>query len=114
MCELRRSPRRRNAFTLIELLVVMALLLVIAAIGLGYGVFAQDNQHSVTAANAVTGALLNAKQRARHDGVPTGIRLLFGTNGLPPTQCGQIELVQQPEDYNAGQCHGTATPTTTR
>ena len=65
-------PRRRNAFTLIELLVVMVLILVIAAVGLGYIVFGQDNQHSVNGAQAVTGALLNAKQRARRDGLPTG------------------------------------------
>ena len=47
MCNARRLPRRRKAFTLIELLVVMALILAIAAIGIGYVVFGQDNQHSV-------------------------------------------------------------------
>ncbi len=70
-------PRRRDAFTLIELLVVMVLILVIASVGLGYIVFGQDNQHSVNGAQALTGALLNAKQRARRDGLPTGVRILF-------------------------------------
>ncbi len=107
MSVLRCSPPGRKAFTLIELLVVMVLILVIAGLGLGYVVFGQDNQHSVTAANAVTGALLNAKQRARRDGLPTGIRILFGTgkdkNGNPvATFASQVELVQQPEDYTAG------------
>jgi len=98
--------RRRNAFTLIELLVVMVLILVLAALGLGYIVFGQDNQHSVSGAQAVTGALLNAKQRARRDGLPTGIRILFtsGTDvkGRPFTFSSQLELVQQPQDYNLG------------
>ena len=111
MCDVRRRPRRRKAFTLIELLVVMVLILAIAALGIGYVVFGQDNQHSLTGANAVTGALLNAKQRARRDGLPTGIRILFGTgkdkNGNPVAAfAGQIELIQQPEDYNSGQCLG--------
>ena len=99
MCNARRLPRRRKGFTLIELLVVMFMILAIAAIGIGYVVFGQDNQHSVTAANAVTGSLLNAKQRARRDGVPTGIRILFGANG----QASQLVLVQQPDNYTAGQ-----------
>ncbi len=103
-----RSPHGRDGFTLIELLVVMALILVVAAIGLGYVVFGQSNQHSVTAANAVTGALLNARQRHRHDGVPTGIRILLGNNVPNPNWAGQIQLVQQPEDYNAGQCQAAA------
>jgi prepilin-type N-terminal cleavage/methylation domain-containing protein len=98
--------RRRNAFTLIELLVVMVLILVLAALGLGYVVFGQDNQHSVSGAQAVTGALLNAKQRARRDGLPTGIRILFtsGTDvmGRPFTFGSQLQLVQQPQDYNLG------------
>ena len=81
-----RSPRRRVAFTLIELLVVMALILVVTALGIGYVVFGQDNQHSVTAAQAVTGALLNAKRRARRDGRPTGVRILFDPNTKLATQ----------------------------
>ncbi len=113
MCHTRFLPRRRNAFTLIELLVVIALILVIFSLGIGYVVFGQDNQHSVSAAQAVTGAMLNARQRAHRDGVPTGIRILFGTNGLPPTQANQLQLIQQPEDYNAGLCQGSAMPTNT-
>jgi prepilin-type N-terminal cleavage/methylation domain-containing protein len=106
----RSLPRRRDAFTLIELLVVMVLILVLAALGLGYVVFGQDNQHSVSGAQAITGALLNAKQRARRDGQPTGVRILFN-NGL----ASQLQLVQQPDDYNAGQWvggDGVTTPLT--
>jgi prepilin-type N-terminal cleavage/methylation domain-containing protein len=96
----------RTAFTLIELLVVMTLILVIFAVGIGYIVFGQDNQHSVTAAQSITGAMLNAKQRARRDGLPTGIRILFANatdkNGNPAVWASQVQLVQQPEDYTAG------------
>lgn len=49
--------------------------------------------------------------------MPTGIRILFGTandaNGNPvATWAGQIELVQQPEDYNAGTFVSTTAPAT--
>jgi prepilin-type N-terminal cleavage/methylation domain-containing protein len=99
-------PRRRNAFTLIELLVVMILILVIAALGLGYIVFGQDNQHSVNGAQTITGALLNAKQRARRDGLPTGVRIIFtsGTdvNGNSFNFGTQLQLIQEPGPYNTG------------
>ena len=112
MCNARHWPHRRTAFTLIELLVVMALILVIFGLGVGYVVFGQDNQHSVTAANAVTGAFVNNRGRAHRDGLPTGVRLLFGTNGVQPTQVSQLQLIQQPEDYNAGQIAASAGGTT--
>jgi prepilin-type N-terminal cleavage/methylation domain-containing protein len=98
-------PRRRNAFTLIELLVVMVLILVLAALGLGYVVFGQDNQHSVSGAQAITGALLNAKQRARRDGLPTGVRIIFPPPPAPPLAT-QLQLIQEPEYYYAGACTG--------
>src|SRR5665213_233578 len=111
-------PRRRDAFTLIELLVVMVLILVIAALGLGYIVFGQDNQHSVNGAQAITGALLNAKQRARRDGLLTGVRIIFtsGTDvkGNPFNFGTQLQLIQEPGSYNAGTWKtGTGTNTTT-
>ena len=82
MCDARRSPRRRKAFTLIELLVVMALILVIVSLGIGYVVFGQDNQHSMTAAKP-SPAPCSTPEGRRHDGMPTGIRILFGTRGPP-------------------------------
>jgi prepilin-type N-terminal cleavage/methylation domain-containing protein len=113
MYEARLLPRRRTAFTLIELLVVMALILVIFGLGIGYVVFGQDNQHTVVAAQAVTGATLNAKQRARRDGLPTGIRILFApatdVKGNPAIWASQIQFIQQPEDYNAGWCQSDPT-----
>ena len=101
-----RTPTRR-AFTLIEMLVVMALILAIFALGIGYVVFGQDSQHSVTAAQSVTGALLNAKQRARRDLRPTGVRILFDPN---TKLASQLQFIQQPDDYNFGMCTGSLPP----
>ena len=80
MCHARCLPRRRAAFTLIELLVVMALILGITALGIGYVVFGTSHETAVKGAQAVYGALLNARQTARRDSLPTGVRILFGTN----------------------------------
>ena len=38
--------------------------------------------------------MLNAKNRGRRDGVPTGIRILFATNN-GVTQASQLQLIQQ-------------------
>ena len=106
MREPRRSPRRRVAFTLIELLVVMALILVITALGIGYVVFGQDNQHAVTAAQAVTGALLNAKRPRppRRPCRPACASCSTRTTNV--LRRPNLQFIQQPEDYNAGQCNG--------
>jgi prepilin-type N-terminal cleavage/methylation domain-containing protein len=113
MSQARFLPRRRTAFTLIELLVVMALILVIFSLGIGYVIFGQDNQHTVIAAQAVTGAMLNAQGRARRDGRPTGIRILFApatdTKGNAVVWASQLQFIQQPEDYNAGWCQSDPT-----
>ncbi len=110
MCHAHRLPRRRDAFTLIELLVVMALILLITALGIGYVVFGTPHEAAVKGAEVVTGALLNAKQRPRRDSLPTGMRILFGTNGLPGTQANQLQFIQQPENYNQGVCQGNPPP----
>jgi prepilin-type N-terminal cleavage/methylation domain-containing protein len=103
MSDARHPPRRRDAFTLIELIVVMALILAVAAVGIGYAVYGQDNNHSAAAAAMVQGAALNARSRAHLDGKPTGVRILFINN-----QATQLLLIQQPEDYNLGQVSQTA------
>ena len=103
MYEAHRRPR--PAFTLIELLVVMALILAIFALGIGYVVFGRDNEKTVLGAQSVSGAIINARGRARRDGRPTGIRVLFGG----AAQATQFQFIQQPEDYNAGLCTGNPT-----
>ena len=106
MCHARRLPRRRNAFTLIELLVVMALILVIFALGIGYVVFGQDNQHSV---KRRPGRDRRAAQRqaARPPRRPADRHSHPVRHERPPaTQASQLQLIQQPEDYNAGRVPG--------
>lgn len=104
----RHRPQRRSAFTLIELLVVMALILGVTALGIGYVVFSTPHEAAVKGAGFVYGAMVNAKGRARRDSLPTGVRILFGTNG----QATQLQFIQQPEDYNQGVCQGNAPPPT--
>jgi prepilin-type N-terminal cleavage/methylation domain-containing protein len=119
-------------FTLVELLVVIALMIVIAT--LGYlvlpGLF--NNYSRVRAADQVAGWLLSAKQRAKRDGLPTGLRLVYDTdpntgvvvsNG-PLTYGGmtfansrtywirQVQYVQQPEPLVGGRLDSTATGAT--
>ena len=67
---------RRPAVTLIELLVVLALILVLATLGYLLAPTLLDNQQRVGAVDQVSQALLIARQRARRDATPTGLRLL--------------------------------------
>src|SRR5262249_13430237 len=66
----------RPAYTLLELLVVMGIILLLAALGyvLLPGMF--KNYRRVSAVDQVSQWLLTARQRAKRDGVPTGLRLL--------------------------------------
>ena len=90
MCTLQR---RRPAFTLIELLVVIALILVVTAIGVMAIPSVQD-RNMQTGADQLQGWLLIAKQRAKREGLPTGLRFDFTNN-----QATQCVYIQQPDDY---------------
>jgi prepilin-type N-terminal cleavage/methylation domain-containing protein len=95
----RPAPARRPAFTLIELLVVIGIILVLAAITVGY--FVLDHDHAATngGTDRLSGWLLNAKQRAKRDGRATGVRL----NLDPATGfVSELVYVQQPDDYAVG------------
>jgi prepilin-type N-terminal cleavage/methylation domain-containing protein len=95
---------RRGAFTLIELIVVIAIITVIAVIGALLFPRLQDSQKIVRAADRLQGVMLNAKQRAKRDSKPTGVRILLD----PKTnQATQLQYVQQPDYYTTGQCLGT-------
>ncbi len=110
----KREPRR--AFTLIELLVVMGIILLIAT--LGYLTFPNISSRTmVDAANRVQGWLLAAKQMAKRDGRPTGVRLIVSNLPIdnildtqqPPAKvfATKMQFVQQPDDF-VGPMNGTA------
>lgn len=102
---------RRQAFTLIELLVVMS---IVALIGtLGYMFFpSMSSRTMVDAANRVQGWLLAAKQQAKRDNRPTGIRFLvsaaatvqtpMSSGALVPSNdsvVNTLRYIQQPDDF---------------
>jgi hypothetical protein len=80
-------------------------------VGLGYFALPNfQNRNSVTdGADRISGALLIAKQRAKRDGLPTGLRLIKNAIG----DCDTLQYVQQPNPYNAGYCSATNNLTVT-
>src|SRR5205807_3440001 len=76
----KHSGPGRAAFTLIELLVVMAIIVVLAVLGAVMlpSLFADYGQ--VRSVDQLTQWLLSARQRAKRDGLPTGLRLLLPTD----------------------------------
>jgi prepilin-type N-terminal cleavage/methylation domain-containing protein len=98
-----QSTRRRGGFTLIEMIVVITIILMITALGIAFLPRFLDNQYQTRAVDQLSQWLLTAKQRAKRDGAPTGIRILAdSTTGLAT----QIMYIQQPEPYTAGTCTG--------
>ncbi len=92
---------KRNAWTLVEMIIVISIMLVLAALGTAFLPKFLDNQYQVRAVDQISQWLLTAKQRAKRDGVPTGVRILFNSVTLQATQ---MQYVQQPEPYTAGVC----------
>jgi prepilin-type N-terminal cleavage/methylation domain-containing protein len=99
-----RSQQRRG-FTLIEMLVVLALVLILAGISVAFIPRTNQRSRTVQAADRLQGWLLLAKQWAKRDGVPTGIRIFPGAtypNTISPNglYCTDLQYIQQPPDYN--------------
>lgn len=105
----RHQPRR--GFTLIELLVVVMILGILFGLGVFFYPSYTSKQKLTSATNSLTGALIRAKQQAKRDGLPTGVRLIAtGTNSV------EVQLIQQPEALPIGRVtsvqnngNGTAT-----
>jgi prepilin-type N-terminal cleavage/methylation domain-containing protein len=97
----RPNRRRRRALTLVELLVVIALITVVATLGyFALGSFAGPS-NVANGVDRLSGWLLIAKQRAKRDGVPTGIRISTDPSGQIYSV---VQYIQQPDAFASGRC----------
>ncbi len=90
------TRQQRLGMTLIELLVVMAIIAVVGAIGyLSFPSF--SSRTMVDAADRLQMWLLIAKQQAKRDNRPTGVRIVV--NSASTTYASTLQYVQQPADF---------------
>jgi prepilin-type N-terminal cleavage/methylation domain-containing protein len=94
------TPVRRPAFTLIELLTVIALIVVIAAIGLLTVPLMQSQQKASNNASQVVAWLGNVKAIALRDQRPTGLRFIPDPNN--PNFIREVFMIQTPDDFTGG------------
>jgi prepilin-type N-terminal cleavage/methylation domain-containing protein len=95
--------RFRPAFTLVEIIVVMTIILVLASLAVAFYPDISTSERATRGASSLQEWLLIAKQRAKRDGLPTGLRFLPFTNGTQ-TFCNQMVYIQQPPDFAVGRC----------
>jgi type II secretory pathway pseudopilin PulG len=95
--------------TLVELLVVIAVLAFLMSLTALYFPRYQDKELTARGADKLQGWLLIARQQARRDGLPTGIRLYAdvtpGINGNQP-HVRRMVYIQQPDDIAQGLYRG--------
>jgi type II secretory pathway pseudopilin PulG len=97
--------RTRTGFTLVEMLVVMGFLLVLATLTVAIAPRFQERQKVAKAADQLQGWLLIAKQRAKNDRAPTGVRIYVPSN--QPLLSNQplatdLAYIQRPDDFRPG------------
>jgi Tfp pilus assembly protein FimT len=94
---------------LIELLVVVALILLLAVLAVVFYPDISTSERATRGASNIQGWLLIAKQRAKRDGLPTGLRFLTYTTSAGSTFCNEIVYIQQPPDFAVGRCTAVTT-----
>lgn len=99
--------RKRLAMTLVELMVVMAIVIMFAAITAAFYPANQADRELSRFSNSVQSALLSARNRARADRLPTGIR--FYADTVTPTRVGNVITIQKPPAIEATQIGGAIT-----
>ena len=89
-----QGAKKRTAMTLVELLVVMAIIVIFTAITAAFYPANQADRELSRFSNTVQSALLSARNRAKAERLPTGIRFYADPNS--PTKVGSVVLIQKP------------------
>ena len=89
-----QGARKRTAMTLVELLVVMAIIIIFTAMTAAFYPANQADRELSRFSNTVQSALLSARNRAKAERLPTGIRFYADTNVR--TKVGSVVLIQKP------------------
>jgi type II secretory pathway pseudopilin PulG len=97
---------KRGAFTLVELVVVIGIMVTLLALGAAFVPGLQGNQKVQNGVDRLAQWLLIAKQRAKHDGLPTGLRFVIDPSN--PTQVSQFMYVQQPDPMSGDPAVGNS------
>ena len=92
---MKSNRSHRPAFTLIELLTVIAIITILAALTAIFFPRFQDQELVNRGADQLQGWMLGAKQQAKRDNQPTGLRLLIDASG----NVSQLVYIKQPDDY---------------
>src|SRR2546427_7500521 len=97
---------RRRGFTLVELLVVLALMLVLAALAVAFVPRMNERAKTPRGVSQLQMWLLVARQWAKRDNIPTGIRLqagrLYPNPAVPNSSfVSDLQYIQQPAPYHA-------------
>ena len=95
---LRKASGVRRGITLVELLVVMVIMVILATVVVAFAPGFQDAQKVGRGSDQLQGWLLMARQSAKKDRVPTGIRLTVTTVGGVAAVT-DMQYVQQPPTY---------------
>jgi prepilin-type N-terminal cleavage/methylation domain-containing protein len=94
----------RGGFTLVELLVVILLLAILLGLAVVLGPRLAEQARAAHGAEQLQGWLLVARQQARRDQTPTGLRLLVDADG----HARSLVTIQQPDPLPAqGDCRGS-------
>jgi prepilin-type N-terminal cleavage/methylation domain-containing protein len=98
MTMLRKASGKRRGITLVELLVVMIIMVILATVVVAFAPGFQDAQKVGRGADQLQGWLLMARQWAKKDRVPTGIRLsVNNVSGVAAVT--DMQYVQQPPTF---------------